>query len=611
MNALKRSITITFLTFAVVIKTFAQNNSVDQSLLTQINNDNKTAIDAIAMYPEGMRTSIFTACMYPEIIVRLNTMQKKTNADFTNLLSTMPKDEQEKIWNLTRYPDLLSKLAETPQKSDAEIAKISETYPADIRETASLEGTKNHELLVKISQSNAAYNSDFDQMLKGYDQNASNTFKALIKQPDILTILADNMHMTIVVGDLYKKNPALVIHNADSLNFVLTEKNKEETAEWQKSLDANPAAKQQYEQAANEYAQENGYQSQQYAVPNQNDLMYYNSYPYNWWFGYPTWYGYSYWRPYPYWYDWGYYYGPGHRMMYYGMPSARFFSWYWYRNENHYRYSEFSSHCYGYYNNHRGAYGYNPICRGVYDWRINNRGIVGRNWDVDNAHRVVLFKEYGQMEIGRANHNAQNPQQVLSNQEYLKMNQERYPTLNTGAIQAAQEQRNTSPQQEFQNRGAESKPSSVETIKGNDLPRNNPAQTVSPQQEVQHSTVQPQYSNPQQPVQHYAQPQNNAQPQIQHYNTQPQNNTQQEIQHSNPQSNYPQQQHNAQEYHQNSWQQTQPAPSRPSYQPAPSRPAYQPMQSAPVSRPSFSAPAARPSQSAPAARPSNSGGFRR
>ncbi|MEI6595145.1 MAG: hypothetical protein WCO28_06245 [Bacteroidota bacterium] len=617
MKTLKKSIVITSIILAASFNIHAQTNSEEQSILNQINQENKSAIDAIAMYPDAMRKTIFNACQYPEIIVRLNSMQKKTNSDFTTLLSPYPKDEQEKIWNLTRYSELVSKLTAGHPKSESEINAITETYPKDVQESALLEGTKNYDLLVKIDRSNKNYNSDFEQMLTGYPPAAANVFKELLKQPGVLTILTDNMHMTIVVGDLYKKNPEMVIHNTDSINFVLTQKNKQDATDWQQSLETNPAAKQQYEQAAKEYAQENGYQSQQYYSPSQNDLSNYNAYPFNWWFGYPSWYGYSYWRPYPYWYDWGFYYGPGHRMCYYGMPSARFFNWYWYRYENHYRYAEFSSHCYGYYSNHREGYAYNPVCRGVHDWRNNNKGILGKDWDADNSHRVILFKEYGQMEKGRENYNTRNPQQVLSNQEYLNMNQEKYPTINAVAKQNIQEQNNSKPYNEIQNnrsRPIEYQSVNSENIKPNEKPANVQPQYNNPQQQNEHPTVQPQYNNPQQPVQRYTpqtqqsteQPRyNHEQQPAQRYNPQPENNI--------TQPSYPQQQHNAIEYHQNSWQRSEPIrtePSRPNYQPAPTRPSYQPTAPA-MNRPSFLAPS-RSIQSAPTSRPSNSGeGMRR
>ena len=107
------------------VKCWAQDD--DYTLLDQVSRDDQAAIDAIAMYPQDIRNQIFTAAMYPEIIVRMNTMQKKTNTDFQNLLAPYSKDEQEKIYNLTRYPGLISQLVSDHKKSKEEINTSSST----------------------------------------------------------------------------------------------------------------------------------------------------------------------------------------------------------------------------------------------------------------------------------------------------------------------------------------------------------------------------------------------------------------------------------------------------------------------------------------------------
>ena len=114
-------------------------------------------------------------------------------------------------------------------------------------------------------------------------------------------------------------------------------------------MNDNPQAQQEYTQAAQEYAQENGYQPEDYNAPLTPDVTNYNTNPYNWWFGYPSWYPYNYWNPYPYWYDWGFYYGPGRHIVFFGMPSAYFMDWYFYYPEHCYRYPELSNHYYNYY----------------------------------------------------------------------------------------------------------------------------------------------------------------------------------------------------------------------------------------------------------------------
>ncbi len=413
----------------------AQGN--DQVMMKQIQHDNQATVDAIAMYPSGTRGDILEAAKYPEVIVRLNSMQKQSRDQFSELIATYTQDEQEKIWNLTRYPALISELVNGRRKSDAEIDAIVSRYPVEIRKTAADEAARNYDLLVQIDQSNNAYLANLDKMLLSYPLPTAGAFRNLIRQPDILSILFDNMQMTVVLGDLYKTDPQYVLFETDSLNQVLTQQNAQGAQDWQQSLSQDPQAQQEYTQAAEEYAQDGGYQSSEYSQELTPDVTNYQTYPYNWWFGYPTWYTTPCWDPYPFWYDWGFYYGPGGRPVFFGMPSSHFMNWYFYNPEHCSRYSAFGNHCYGYYATHRDGRYSNPVSRGVNDWRRRNKDVVTKDWDKDNAGRTQRFKEYGQMETERAKYNSSNPQHPMERKDYLEKNQARFPHTNAVAVTAS------------------------------------------------------------------------------------------------------------------------------------------------------------------------------
>ena len=398
-------------------------------LLKQVIKENQEAVDAIAMYPTETRKIIFEATEYPEVIAKLNAMQKNSQDAFEKLISSFSKEEQEKIWNLTRYDGLISDLVANHNKSEVEINNILVNYPEEIHKTALEERRNNYDLLVQIDKMNKSYNSDFELLLSGYPPEVINAFREMIKMPEVLDLLFDHMQYTVVVGDYYKKNPERVLHKTDSLNLVLTQKNTQEADDWKQSMNDNPQAQEEYTQAAQEYAQDNGYQPEDYNAPLTQDVTNYNSNPYNWWFGYPSWYPYDYWNPYPYWYDWGFYYGPGRHAVFFGLPSAYFMDWYFYYPEHCYKYAELSNHYYNYYNKHRESMNYNSISHSVNDWRNRNKDIVTDDWDKDNSNRTQRFKEYGQMETDRRKYNTKNPQKQIEQTEYLKKKQNKYPLI--------------------------------------------------------------------------------------------------------------------------------------------------------------------------------------
>jgi hypothetical protein len=506
-----------FLIIAAGIKCVAQDNN--RSLLKQVVQQNQEAVDAIAMYPRETRKIIFEACEYPEVIAKLNAMQKNSEDAFEKLISSYSKDEQEKIWNLTRYDGLISDLAANPNMSEVDINNILVNYPEEIHKTALEERKNNYDLLVQIDKMNKSYNSDFEQLLSGYPPEAINAFKEMIKMPEVLSILFDHMQYTVVVGDYYKKNPERVLHKTDSLNLVLTQKNTQETDDWKQSMNDNPQVQTEYTQAAQEYAQDNGYQPEDYNAPLTEDVTNYSTNPYNWWFGYPSWYPYDYWNPYPYWYDWGFYYGPGRRVIFFGLPSVYFMDWFFYYPDHCSKYAELSNHYYNYYNSHRESINNNSISHSLNDWRNRNKDIVTDEWDKDNSNRTQRFKEYGQMETDRRKYNTKHPQQQIAQSEYLQNKQNKYPLLSA----------NVSKQQFIQN---DSKTKSV--------PENIPEPVKKPTVAIPNH-----YKAEQQPAYASPQPKNpNPSKQTENFN----------------------QIRNAQQYHQNTWKQIEPQ-SQPVRQP--------------------------------------------
>jgi len=103
--------------------------------------------------------------------------------------------------------------------------------------------------------------------------------------------------------------------------------------------------------------------------------------------------------------------------------------WYFYYPEYCSKYPELSNHYYNYYNKHRESMNYNSISHSVNDWRSRNKNIVTADWDKDNFNRTQRFKEYGKMEMDRQKYNTRNPNKQVEQAEYLQKKQRKYPLL--------------------------------------------------------------------------------------------------------------------------------------------------------------------------------------
>ncbi|HLX12928.1 MAG TPA: hypothetical protein VKS81_08945, partial [Bacteroidota bacterium] len=348
------------------------------------------------------------------------------------------------------------------------------------------------------------------------------------------SLLADNMQLTVLVGNAYKKNPDHVLHKADSLNAVLTAQNTQANADWQQNINSDPEAQQDFEQAAQDYAEQSGYQPDEITTPLNPDAVAASTTPYNWWFGYPRWYPYAYWDPYPYWYDWGFYYGPGHHAIFFGSPSAAFMNWYFYYPEHHVRYAHLSNVYYNYFDAHRHSDAYNPIVHSVRTWRRSNADVISPDWDKNPGKREQLFKEYGAMEVGRSKYNQKHPDKQVQRQDYVKTHVQKFPDFASTPNRAPGQQRGgyQPPVQQMPPPVIKPYQRVPDSFKVNVTPNRTPDQR---RQNTQ------QQNNP--PQQNNTPPQHNPPPNVRTTNTRPQVSN--DVRTAN-------------QFHQGSWQQIQP-----------------------------------------------------
>lgn len=191
----------------------------------------------------------------------------------------------------------------------------------------------------------------------------------------MIDLLNEDLRFTVMVGDVYRDNPAWAIHKMDSLNLAVARAHAEELDSWKTAIDNDPDAKAELESAASEYAAENNYAAvDDYDAVYERDIVvthyYYNPYPY--WYGYPWWEPYPRWHPYPWWWDWGFNHHHGVVIVY--LPSYHFMHWYFDHPGHHHRYNHLSTQFVNHYNGHRRSG--TTISEGVGQWHEKNRSVI-------------------------------------------------------------------------------------------------------------------------------------------------------------------------------------------------------------------------------------------
>ena len=408
----------------------------DSALLRDLAEENKKSVEALVLYPADTRLAILEATKHPEVLIKMQDMREKTSAAFRTLIEDFPRTTQEIFYDLSRYPGMTATLVQ--QKNDpAALRTALEALPEHNRENAFGVVTRQMPTFVQIHDLNQTTRRAFERLTTGYSAPAQQAFEHLLGLPEVIDLLNEDLRFTILVGETYRDNPAWVIHEMDSLNLAVARSHAEELENWKTTLENDPAAKAELQAAAKEYANENGYNTDDYTgddlyyegdyYERDNDIRvwhYYTPYPY--WYGYPYWEPYPRWRPYPWWWDWGGYYYPRGVVIVY-LPSYHFMNWYFQHPNHHYNYNHLSTHFVNHYYGHRNSG--TTITMGVSDWQNRNRNVISNDFLADKTRLPERLKEYGRFETSRQEYNAKSPKKTVTPEEFLDKNARKYPDL--------------------------------------------------------------------------------------------------------------------------------------------------------------------------------------
>ena len=355
--------------FLFVQKTSAQTNQLETE---------KGIAASIAPYDADVRQAILLASEHPEILTRLEKSQTQTVSNFRNMIAEFRKTKQGWFYTLTRYPELMHTLASLPDGQSKEaIHKLLPNQEEELQEAAWKVYDHEKKDLIQIDNVQVAAQEDFDQLIQNLDESSKAAFKKLSSLPDVLTLLTNNVDLTTQLGQHYKTNPAELNNHLTALHDSLNVQNQYEIATFKKQLADDPQAMKEYGQAANEYANSNGY-----TLPDQQSYVnnsYYYGNPYSYWFGYPSWYSYPNWYPGSFGYNSGFYGGAG-GFGFYGFPSYGFSNWFYrrgYYNRYPHLYRQFGNY---YQVNIRSNRVMGSVNRGF-------MGVAGTHYNPTGGHR--------------------------------------------------------------------------------------------------------------------------------------------------------------------------------------------------------------------------------
>jgi hypothetical protein len=325
------------------------------------------------------------------VLVKLERAQARTSQSFQDVVSAYSRDEQEKFYQVSRFPDLVSQLAKSPGKSNDEITDLVKRYPEGVQQPA-LDLYRHH--FGDLGKIDAIYQSSqntLNKVIDKYPSQLQDDFRKVVDNPDVMTLLTDNIDLTVSLGESYKSDPQGITQYLDSLSVAINGQNAKDLEDYKNAVQSDPKLQAEMKKAADDFASQ---YDQQGATGSNITNNYYGSSPYPYWFGYPYWYNSPMWYPMPFYYNTGFYYGPGGGLVVVGLPSYAYAHWFF--GWGYRRYPHLYNHYNTYYNVHRANIvnvnvyrGFNTEARGHFGVINRSRGLQARPRSVYNNTRVV------------------------------------------------------------------------------------------------------------------------------------------------------------------------------------------------------------------------------
>lgn len=426
-----------------------------------MSDDDKESLKALVIYPEETRKAIFLAAQQPAALIRMKKIQERNAERFNEVISSKDRDTQRALWDLTRYPGLVEDMASVGPRSESRLVKALDSHPEIIRVRAMEMYNQQYSAVSRIAALKQDSDSEFKKLVGQYDLESQEAFEHLLNKPEVLSLLTDNMDLTVIVGDMYRQDPEGTLALATQMHEEVAEQNARELNDWRSSLEDDPEAMAQYEEASEEFAtefvdddvyyseqedpvqesSENRSSDQDSEVVVKEVHHYHYNYPY--WFSYPRWYNYAVWRPFPRrfhtwgfgWNAWG---GWGARPGWnawmgwnWGMPSPYFMSWYYSYPYHYYRYPNLACQYSAF--THRNRSSINPVVRSTRQWHQANSDVLPERLNPSDRASLNAVRELGKLETQRSTHNRLNPSDQLSRGEMIERGRKDYPTLANNA----------------------------------------------------------------------------------------------------------------------------------------------------------------------------------
>jgi hypothetical protein len=315
--------------------------------LSNLEEADRKALETIAGNDAKLRDAVLKASLHIDALVETQRIQEQSSASFQDRIGKLDKKQQEQVWEIVREPGLLDELTAEDELSRSQLDEIAQRHPDSLAPAIRTFGGDQHDLLVDIAQVHHRASERFDAAIEDLDADTQQAFRDLVDEPELMSVLVHRVNLVVRLGDSYRKNPRDTRSYLTALAADVDKRKAADQEEWKKRIESDPKAAAELDEAARDYADENGYDYDELTRPDVRTRVDVVVHPYPYWFGYPIWYSDLYLYPYGYWYPYPVYFGYYHyhdSFVWWGFPSFTFVNWFYFGH--HYHHYTYLSNCF-------------------------------------------------------------------------------------------------------------------------------------------------------------------------------------------------------------------------------------------------------------------------
>ena len=250
--------------------------------LRELEEADRKALETIAGHSEPLRDAVLKASLHVDALIETQRIQEQSSASFQERIGKLDKKQQEQVWEVVREPGLLDELATEERPSRSHLDAIAERHPKELAPAIHAVGDKHHDLLLDVAQIHDRASVRFDAAIADLDDETQQAFRALVNQPELLSVLVRRVNLVVRLGDSYRKNPKDTRSYLSALAVDVEKRNAAAEREWKERIENDPKAAEELDQAARDYAEENGYDYEELTSPEARTrvTVVVNPYPY-------------------------------------------------------------------------------------------------------------------------------------------------------------------------------------------------------------------------------------------------------------------------------------------------------------------------------------------